>query len=218
MQTSATTTLFLMAAMTTGACTHWTVSPTYGPRQEVARHLVGAPQIEETTSSDVSGGFAAGGWSNGRRSHSHGLFGGDVESVRRTHCVQQAQVDYVQRVDYVPHVARRPLDVGGAIMLGVAGLAVIGIANAAYHSDESFYEMDPSFFSKPSTPTVAYGIGGAGVVGAGIWLAYSLTALPKGPPPAMAPQQRAWTETTYVEATGCGLVPADRAPPPPAAP
>jgi hypothetical protein len=70
--------------------------------------------------------------------------------------------------------------------------------------------MDPSFFSKPSTPTGAYIVGGGMMVGAAAWLIYSFSSLPKGPSPAMEESQRSFTETTYVEATGCGLVPADR--------
>jgi hypothetical protein len=38
--------------------------------------------------------------------------------------------------------------------------------------------------------------------------------LPKGPTPAPQRGERRWTETRYVEATGCGLTPADRAAPP----
>jgi hypothetical protein len=50
------------------------------------------------------------------------------------------------------------------------------------------------------------------LIGAGAWLVYSLTSLPKGEAPQPMRQQRRWTETRYVESTGCGLVPGDRAP------
>jgi hypothetical protein len=206
----------LIAIVAIGSgCTQWATTPMYGPRTEVARRLVGSPQVEQVTSSNVSAGFAAGGssYNNGAgygTGYAIGGLSGSHDSVTRTHCVQQAQVDYAQPVDYVSHVERRPLDVAGSITLGVVGLAVIGGASANYNDDLSFYNMDPSFFSKPDQPTAAYAIGGAAIVGAAAWLIYSLTSLPKGAPPQTATQQRTWTETTYVEAQGCGLVPADR--------
>ena len=38
----------------------------------------------------------------------------------------------------------------------------------------------------------------------------SYAFLPSGPQPAPTNHERRWTETLFVEATGCGLVPADR--------
>jgi hypothetical protein len=204
--------VFALAAA--GGCTHWATTPVYGQRSEVGRRLLGSPQVEEVSSSNASAGFSTFGESYGNRHYSSGYqvggLEGSTDSARRTHCVQQAEIDYVQPMQYDTHVAGRPLDVAGAIALGVLGMAVIGIAHAQYGNAESFYEMDPSFFAKPSQPTLAYGAGGAAMIGAGIWLAYSMGSLPKGPAPVEQPTQRAWTETAYVEATGCGLVPADR--------
>jgi len=195
-------------------CTHWTSTPIYGPRSEVGRRLFGSPQVEEVASANVSAGFSTFGESYGNRHYNSGYqmggLSGSNDSARRTHCVQQAQVDYVQPVDYDTHVERRAIDVAGSIALGVAGIAIVMAAHAQYDSAEQFYEMDPSFFAKPSEPTLAYGVGGAAMIGAGAWLFYSFSSLPKGPRPVVASTQNAWTETTYVEATGCGLVPADR--------
>jgi hypothetical protein len=196
------------------ACTHWTTTPSYGPQREIARRLLGSPPVEVVSSSNIAGGFSTFSESSSWRHDSTTLRGGGLvgshDSATRTHCVQQAQIDYVQPVTYETHATHRVYDLAGSIALGVAGLAIVMAANAMYNSDERFYEMDPTFFAKPSTPTLAYGIGGAAAVGAGAWLVYSLTALPKGSPPSVAPTQREWTETTFVEASGCGLVPADR--------
>jgi hypothetical protein len=203
-----------MVLLALAGCTQWTVTPTYGQRSEVGRRLLGSPQIEEVSSSNVSGSFGTFGESYNHRGYSNGYQVGGLEgshdSARRTHCVQQAQVDYVQPVEYQTTVEHRAYDIAGGVALGLAGLGLAMAAKAQYDSAEQFYEMDPSFFAKPNTPTLAYGVGGAAMIGAAIWLGYSLTSLPKGPPPQQAPSQHAWTETTFVEATGCGLVPADR--------
>jgi hypothetical protein len=195
-------------------CTQWTTVATYGDPTEVGRRLVGAPQVEESSSSQVEGGFGTFGESVHGRHHDAGFqvgsMSGSHESVRRTHCVQQAQIDYVQPVTYEAQVSRRAIDVGGAITLAVAGIALAGVAAAIYNSQESVYETDPSFFAKPASPAWAYGVGGAAIAGAAAWLVYSFAALPKGPAPVTPPTRRAWTETTYVEGTGCGLVPGDR--------
>ncbi len=186
----------------------------YGQQTEVARRLLGAPQVETTSSAEQSASFGTFGESWHGRHHGGGYQLGDLSgsegSSTRTHCVQQAQIDYVQPVDYVTHSEHRSFDVAGSVMLGLAGLAVVAIASSQYNNAQSFYEMDPSFFAKPSEPTTAYGIGGSAIVGAGVWLAYSLTQLPKGAAPSQPSTTRSWTETTYVEATGCGLVPGDR--------
>lgn len=82
-----------------------------------------------------------------------------------------------------------------------------------YESELSFYQMDPSFFprpTEPSPPSTAYAIGGAMIVGAAAWLLYSYAVLPRGDSPQVTRHERRWRETAHVEATGCGLVPADR--------
>ena len=216
--------LLTMVAIGTG-CTHYVSSPAYGPRAEVGRRLVGSPQIEEVTSSSMSAGFAAGGatYNNGYGYGASAMAGGlsgQAGTVKRTHCVQQAQIDYVEPVQFMSHVEGRSYDVAGSLLTGLVGLSIIGAGAASYSmaqdnyaSDLMFYQMDPSFFPKPtepSPPNAAYVIGGAAIVGAAAWLVYSLTSLPHGQPAELAPQQHAWTETTYVEAQGCGLVPGDR--------
>jgi len=186
-------------------CTHWAPSPVFGQRQEVGRRLVGAPQVEEVTSSSMEAGFSG---VQGRH-----VFAGGIEgsggSVKRTHCVQQAEIEYTQDVDLVPEIQHRTYDVAGSVMLGLTGLAIVAMASAKYNSDQSFYQMDPNFFAAPSTPVGAYAVGGGMIAGGAGWLIYSLTQLPKGGRPAVEHQRKNWTETTYVEASGCGLVPAD---------
>jgi len=195
-------------------CTQWTTTPIYGQQTEVARRLLGAPQIETTTSSEGAASFGTAGESWQGRHYGTGYhvggISGSTDSSTRSHCVQQAQIDYVQPVDYVTHSEHRAFDVAGSALLGLAGIAVVGVASAQYNNSESFYEMNPSFFAKPSEPTVAYGIGGVALVGAVAWIVYSLVGLPRGAPPVEPSTTHAWTDTTYVEATGCGLVPADR--------
>jgi hypothetical protein len=178
-------------------CTHWAPSPVFGQRQEVGRRLVGAPQVEEVIEGGLSG------------AHGRHFFAAGVEGTKRTHCVQQAEIEYTQDVELIPEVQHRPVDVAGSVMLGLAGVAIVAMASAKYNSDESFYQMDPSFFAAPSTPVGAYAVGGGMIAGGAGWLIYSLTQLPKGGRPAVEHQRRDWTETSYVEATGCGLVPAD---------
>ena len=195
-----------LALVLTVGCTRWNATPVYGPRSEVGRRLVGAPQIEETSSSSMAAGF---GGVRVENAYAGGV-SGSHDSVKRTHCVQQAQIDYTQDYDLVPEVEHRSYDVAGSVLLGVAGFAIVAVAQAKYNSDQSFYQRDPSFFAQPSSPTGAYVIGGGMMAGAAGWLLYSLGSLPKGTRPAVDHQRRAWTETTYVEATGCGLVPGDR--------
>jgi hypothetical protein len=204
-----------------GACTHYGTTVNYGPRNEVARRLIGSPQVEEVTSSNLSAGFGGASVDNGfGTTVAAGNLEGSSGTVKRTHCVQQAQVDYVQPFDVVPQVQHRGYDVAGSIVLGVVGLSIIGagaqsysMAQSNYNSDLQFYQSNPSFFpmpTEPTPPTAAYVVGTGALIGAAGWMIYSLTQLPKGTPPSVARQNRTWTETTYVEAQGCGLVPADR--------
>ncbi|MDB4956223.1 MAG: hypothetical protein JWO36_3792 [Myxococcales bacterium] len=200
----------VLVVMTVG-CTRWATSPSYGPRNEVARRLVGSPQVEEVTSSNVSAGFGGVSSQNGfGTTVASGGLSGSHDSVKRTHCVQAAQIDYMQPVDLVPHIEHRALDVAGSITVGLLGLIVVTGASNRYNNDLDFYNRDPSFFPMPSQPTGAYVAGGVMIAGGLGWLAYSLLGLPKEAPPPVQTQQRQWTETQYVEASGCGLVPSDR--------
>ena len=207
-------------------CTHYEMAQSYGPRQEVGRTLIGAPQVEEITSSSVSAGFVAGGASYGYDGYGTGIAVGGLaagqDSVRRTHCVQQAQIEYEQQVSMSPHVQGRAKDVVGSLVTGGIGLSILATAagvaaiqRADYDSDLRFYQMDPSFFAKPTdpgSPTTAYAIGGAAVLTGALWFVYSMATLPHGPAPQTEVQPRRWAETAYVEAQGCGLVPSDQQP------
>src|SRR5258706_12682327 len=99
-------------------CTHWTTTPSYGPPAEVARRLLGSPQVEETESSNLSAGFSTVGESYTSRHYRGGYetggLSGSHDSSKRTHCVQQAQIDYVQSVDSTPELEHRPCDVGSS--------------------------------------------------------------------------------------------------------
>jgi hypothetical protein len=211
----------LAGSLAGGGCTRWSTQAAYQPHREVGRRVVGSPMIEEVTSSNLAAGFAGVSATDGYGNRQAvGGLAGSHGSVKRTHCVQQAEVDFVQPYDLVPVVDGRTQDVGGAIALGGLGLLVAGVARGkyavdrdAYESELDFYRRDPDFFSRPSEPsppTAAYVVGGVALIGAAGWLIYSLSELPRGRPPAAVRQERRWTEVRYVEATGCGLVPADR--------
>jgi hypothetical protein len=208
------TKIALVVAVITAGCTHWETVERPRPPQEVGRTMVGSPQIEEVTASNASAGFAMTGESYRSRRYSSGYtiggLSGSSGSSRRTHCVQQAQIDLVQTVDFETRMTGRSLDIAGGLILGGIGLITIAAANSAYNRDLEWHNMD-DFFAKPETPTGAYAVGGIMGVGGLAWIVYSLGSLPKGPKPERASAERRWTETAFVEATGCGLVPGDRA-------
>lgn len=191
-----------------GACTHWDVretTSTLGPRQEVARRLVGSPMVEERTET-VIGGVAGG--AAGSNAAVGGVAGG-AASVKRTHCVQQAQVDYAQDIELTAGTSGRGIDLGIGIPVAALGLLV---AASAYRQQQD-YENGITL-EMPDDPTKFYVGGGAMAVAGGALIIYSLAFLPSGPRPTIAPQKKTWTETTYVEAQGCGLVPGDQSAPP----
>ena len=126
------------------------------------------------------------------------------------HCVQQAQIDYVQQVNYESHVEGRKKDVWTSVLIGGVGLLLGVAAYGKYHSELDDCARYGGCVDIPREPTPVYAASGAAVLFAGGWLVYSFAALPKGRQPTPPPSQKAWTETSFVEATGCGLVPADR--------
>lgn len=195
--------LVVTVVATLGACTRWSVdepTSTAGPRREVARRLVGAPMVEERTHTSVGG--VAGGTSDGN-SAAGGLAASHA-SVKRTHCVQQAQIDYAQDIELTAQTTGRGIDLGISIPVTALGLLV---ASTAYSQQQDFDRGLTT--DRPADPTASYITGGAMAVAGGAWLIYSLAVLPKGPRPTIAPTKKEWTETTYVEAEGCGLVPGD---------
>ena len=215
----------LMCGVALAGCAHWDLTQTYGPRQEVGRTLVGSPQIEEVSSQSFSAGFAGGGATYNNGYYGTGVMAGGLdasrESVHRTHCIQQAQIEYEQQVSMSPHVVGRAKDVVGSLTTGGIGLMILAGAASVYafekmkyQDDLSFYQMDPSFFPNPGAPpgqpTTAYAIGGAAVVTGAVWFVYSMAALPHGEAPQTQVHPRRWVESAYVEAEGCGLVPGDR--------
>lgn len=113
----------LVATVATG-CTRYATHEVYGPRQETGRALLGAPMVQEEMLASLDAGY------EGVRTHDGygttyeaGTFSADAGAVRRTHCVQQAEIDYVQQVDVVPHVENRAIDIAGSVILGLSGLA-----------------------------------------------------------------------------------------------
>ncbi len=207
--------LLLSACMIPG-CAHWETTSTLGDSHEVARRLVGSPQIEEVTSTSLAAGGVAGARPNMSGGGTVGAgIAGSHETIKRTHCVQQADVDYVQDVNYEQHVEGRTKDVVAGLVIGGVGLLLGLTAYRNYKTQTDDYNAGFTT-TKPDSPNGGYALAGAAVVVGGGWLVYSFAALPKGAAPVRPPSQKTWTETTYVEASGCGLVPADRPTPAPA--
>ena len=190
----------------TAGCTHWSSRTQYGPKQEVGRRLIGAPQIAESSESSLNAGFA------GASSHDAGGgamvagLSGSSGTLKRTHCIQQAEVDFSQPFDTVPTSKGRVWDWVGSVALMLIGL---GTYSSTAASQDTFWEPGDEFYEPPPDPTAGYITAGV-LIGAGVaWIGYSYWKLPHQPAPTVVSSQRQWTETTFVEATGCGLVPGD---------
>jgi hypothetical protein len=187
-----------VALVSFAGCTSWGTATVYGPKREVSRQLLGEPAIAESKSSSLNAGFH--GVSNGGVAVA-GL-GAATDSIKLTHCVQQAEVHYEQPFELRPITEHRGLDWAGAITLGVIGLLVI---NHGYQSQDTFWQPGDMYYEAPPDPTPSYVAGGL-MVGAGVGLlVYSYARLPKQPAPAVEQRKREWTETSLVEATGCNM-------------
>lgn len=205
------TALFALLSISTAtACTRWSTQTVYGQKYEVERHLLGAPAIEETSSSSLSGGFAHASSSETDRYRHHtfhdgasfGSFGGDTSSSKLTHCVQQAQIHYKQPYQVVATETGRTLDLAGAATAIFAGVMVMVISEA--RAQTIFQPGDP-LYSEPPSATPGLIVGGAVIAGGLGLIAYSFGSLPRGNPPATERGEEDVVETAYVEATGCGL-------------
>ncbi|MCE9580118.1 MAG: SHOCT domain-containing protein [Deltaproteobacteria bacterium] len=194
------------------ACTHWNSNTVYGQRREVRRQLIGAPQIAESTTASMSAGLVGGSVSDGSGTSILGGLSASGGTLKRTHCVQQAQLDFVQPYQIVSTPSSRTLDWIGSITIGVIGLSVVGNARSSQALDP--YAPGPQ--QRPN-PTGEYLLGGAMIAGAIGWMAYSYARLPHQPAPPTQSLDRRWSETQFVEVTGCGL-PGTTAPAAPAAP
>jgi hypothetical protein len=158
--------------------------------------MLGSPAIAESKSSSLNAGFS------GARGNGVAVAGlaGNTDSIKLTHCVQQAEIQYEQPFEIHPVTTRRGLDVAGAITLGVIGLIVVGSASA---SQDTFWEPGDPYYEPPPDPTLGYAVGGSMMAaGAGL-LIYSFAKLPKQPKPAIQHSKREWVETKLVESTGC---------------
>lgn len=183
-------------------CTRWATTEVVHPPQEVGRRLIGSPQIEEISQSgvDIS---ARGTTREGVVSSSGtGNVSGGLTTVKRTHCVQAAEIDYAQSIDYTAHIERRSADV--ALSLVIAGLGAILIVGTAANLIENS-SSTPAEMGSSLSDTQRYAVGGGMVVVGGAWLGYSLLQLPKGPAPTPPRSEKRWTKASFVEATGCGL-------------
>lgn len=196
-------------ASTLAACTHWGTTTTFGQRRELGRRLLGAPQIAQTSSSSMSAGFAGASATSydGRRTGTVAGLDASSGSMTRTHCIQEAEIDYEQPYTLVAQPEGRTLDVAGGVALGFLGL---GVMVAAQQRSSTIFEPGDPLYEEPPSSTPGMLLGGAMLVGGIGTIWYSYSHLPKGPAPAPRTQVRRWTATEFVEATGCGLVPADQ--------
>lgn len=190
------TSVVLLTTLLSG-CTSWGSKTIYGSPREVGRRMVGSPGIAETSSSSLSAGFAG---SRGGGSAVAGL-SGSTGSIKRTHCVQQAEIDYEQPYDVHPTVKGRALDVAGGITLMVLGLSGIASSGPA----DSFYAPGDPYYEEPQRNNGALIVGSAMLIGGIALLGYSFKSLPKAPAPAVVSSSKRWTDSKLVEATGCGL-------------
>lgn len=191
-----------IVAVLGAACTHWEQRTVYGQQTEVSRSLIGEPQVVESSSASVDAGLAGAG---GDGIFAAGL-SGNKETVKRTHCMQQAEIQYTQPYQLIATPSGRVSDWAGSVALAFVGLGVLVGTSASQHS--VFSPGDP-LYEPPPNPAGGYLIGGALVLGGASWIGYSYHALPHHPAPAVQASSRQWSETKLVEASGCGLVPTD---------
>jgi hypothetical protein len=199
----------LVGSLVGGGCTHWGATTVYGERREVGRQLLGAPQVAESTSGSLSASlFGTSGQSpiTGANAVAGNAFASH-DSSTRTHCVQQAEIQYVQPYQVIPRAEGRFLDIAGAVTLASTGLLVV--AGAAIAGQPGAIPPGDPLYQPPPNVTPAYILGAAMILGGAAWLWYSHSSLPSGPPPPVQNSERKWTATEFVEAMGCGLVPGD---------
>ncbi len=195
-----------LVAFSVGGCTHWGSKRVYHDQREVGRRLLGAPHMEESTSSSGSAAFVG---ARERYAYGSGVAGGlsaSHGSVRRNHCVQQAEIDYVQDYEVVSVPRGRALDIAGGVALAAIGAVVLLATN---DSQDPFFAPEDPLYTPPPDPTLGYALGGGGLVGGLGLIWYSNARLPSGLKPAPRIGRRQWSETQYVEASGCGPVPGD---------
>jgi len=205
--------LVVSLGLLSSACTRWSTETVYGPKQEVERQLLGAPAIEDSSSSDLEGGFvhdsASAGGRHWQQSSSIGSFGGNTSSSRMTHCVQQARIQYEQAYQLVPVASGRGLDITAGAVLVFLGGTIMLATQASNHA--TGFPGDPYYMAAPST-TPGLLLGGATLAGGLGLIGYSFGFLPNERlRPRTQEGTRHLVETQFVEAAGCGL-PGDPSP------
>ena len=202
----------MLVAFSSSGCAHWGSQNVYGDKREVGRRMVGAPQVAETTDSNMSAGFSGYGMNHGNGlSTASGGLSSRSGSLKLTHCVQSADIEYLRPYVVEPVVSGREVD-----MIAAGGLALAGALTivAAQRKEDVSYANSTRFGGVVYDPTPAYGAGGV-MIGSGLAIGlYSLLALPSAPKPAARNAEGRWTERALVESTGCGLVPGDSIAPP----
>jgi hypothetical protein len=199
----------LAGSLASAGCTHWGFTNVYGDRREVGRRSVGAPQVAETTSANMSADVFG---IKGRDAvtgapAAAATASGTYDSSKRTHCVQQAEIQYVQPYQIVPKEEGRWQDILGGVVVATLGLSAI--SGAAIASQPGAIPPGDPLYQPPPNETPLYIAGGAMLAGGIAWLVYSYWRLPAGPPPPVQTAEQKWTATEFVEAQGCGLVPGD---------
>src|SRR6187551_2917537 len=105
----------VVALVGLAGCTSWGTVNVYGPKREVGRQMLGSPAIAESKSSSLNAGFSG---ASGGGVAVAGL-AGNTDSIKLTHCVQQAEIQYEQPFEIHPRAVGRGMDVAGALTLGV---------------------------------------------------------------------------------------------------
>jgi hypothetical protein len=179
-------------------CTTWGTTNVYGPKREIGRQMLGSPAIAETKSSSLNAGFSG---ASGNGVAVAGL-GASTDSIKLTHCVQQAEIHYEQPFEIHPKTTKRGYDILGGVSLALIGLIVVGSTSA---SQDTFWQPGDAYHDPRRVATAAYRHGGGKLAGGAGLLIYSFAALPKQPKPAVQLSKREWNETRLVESTGCVL-------------
>src|SRR6059058_387257 len=95
----------------------------------------------------MSAGFAGAGAAGYGTGFAAGGFAAGAETVHRTHCVQQAQIELEQPVTISPYVSGRPRDVVGSLVTGLGGFSILAgavmydaLRRSSYDSDYRLYQ------------------------------------------------------------------------------
>lgn len=161
---------------------------------EVGRQMIGQPSVAESTSGSIGGGFGVFGGGGGSSAGAASAEGG---LLKRTYCVQQAEIQFDQAYETTPRVVGRGADIAGGVILGLLGVALLADAGQQDGQYDAFGDRQNRTSEFVTGGTMA-GIGGA-------LLVYSIAIAPRGPAPVAAQGVNHFTRNELVESAGCQL-------------